>query len=49
MNPDDRFQSIAEFRVALRPLPPPQVRVSQQTTVLTPQPQVAAAWTVPPQ
>jgi len=42
MNPDDRFQSIAEFRAALRPLPPPQVRVSQQTTVLTPQPQVAA-------
>ena len=40
MNPDDRFQSIAEFRDALRP-PPPQVRVSQKTTVLTPQPQVA--------
>jgi serine/threonine protein kinase len=38
MNPDDRFQSIAEFRDALRP---PQVRVSQKTTVLTPQPQAA--------
>ena len=41
MNPDDRFQSIAEFRDALRPPPPPQVRVPQKTTVLTPQPQVA--------
>ncbi len=41
MNPDDRFQSIAEFREALRPPAPPQVRVSQKTTVLTPQPQVA--------
>jgi tRNA A-37 threonylcarbamoyl transferase component Bud32 len=41
MNPDDRFQSIGDFRAALRP-PPPQVRVSQKTTVLTPQPQVAA-------
>jgi eukaryotic-like serine/threonine-protein kinase len=40
MNPEDRFQSIAEFRDALRP-PAPQVRVSQKTTVLTPQPQVA--------
>ncbi len=41
MNPDDRFQSIAEFRDALRPPPPPQVRVAQNTTVLTPQPQIA--------
>jgi len=41
MNPGDRFQSIAEFRDALRPPPPPQVRVPQKTTVLTPQPQVA--------
>ncbi|MDQ2997472.1 MAG: serine/threonine-protein kinase [Chloroflexota bacterium] len=41
MNPDDRFQSIGEFGAALRP-PAPQVRVSQSTTVLTPQPQVAA-------
>jgi serine/threonine-protein kinase len=42
MNPDDRFQSIAEFRDALRPLPAPsQVRVPQKTTVLTPQPQAA--------
>ncbi len=41
MNPDDRSQSITEFRDALRPPPPPQVRVSQKTTVLTPQPQVA--------
>jgi serine/threonine-protein kinase len=46
MRPEDRFQSIAEFRAALRPLPPPQpqVRVAQKTTVLppAPQPQVAA-------
>jgi serine/threonine-protein kinase len=45
MRPEDRFQSIAEFRAALRPLPPPQpqVRVAQKTTVLppAPQPQVA--------
>jgi serine/threonine-protein kinase len=43
MNPEDRYQSIAEFRAALRPLPPaqPQVRVSQKTSVLPPQPQVA--------
>jgi serine/threonine-protein kinase len=40
MSPDDRFQSIGEFRDALRP-PAPQVRVSQSTAVLTPQPQVA--------
>ncbi len=46
MKPEDRFQSIAEFRAALRPLPPPQpqVRVVPKTTVLPgqPQPQVAA-------
>jgi tRNA A-37 threonylcarbamoyl transferase component Bud32 len=41
MNPEDRFQSIAEFRAALRPLPPAQPRVAQKTTVLTPQPQAA--------
>jgi len=43
MRPEDRYQSIAEFRAALRPLPPPppQVRVSQPTTVLPPLPQVA--------
>jgi serine/threonine-protein kinase len=43
MNPEDRYQSVAEFRAALRPLPPPQpqVRVAQKTTVLPPQPQVA--------
>jgi serine/threonine-protein kinase len=43
MNPEDRYQSIAEFRAALRPLPPPQpqVRVAQKTTALPPQPQVA--------
>jgi serine/threonine-protein kinase len=43
MNPEDRFQSIAEFRAALLPppAPPPQVRVSQKTTTLPPQPQVA--------
>src|SRR5689334_13285423 len=48
MNPDDRFQSIAEFRDALRPLPPPapQVQVSQKTTVLTP-PQAAAPAATP--
>jgi tRNA A-37 threonylcarbamoyl transferase component Bud32 len=40
MNPDDRFQSIGEFRDALRP-PVPQARVPQSTTVLTPQPQAA--------
>jgi serine/threonine-protein kinase len=40
MNPDDRFQSIGDFREALRP-PAPQVRVSQKTTTLPPQPQVA--------
>jgi serine/threonine-protein kinase len=45
MNPEDRYQSIAEFRAALRPSPPaqPQVRVSQKTTTLPPQPQVAPA------
>ena len=46
MKPEDRFQSIAEFRAALRPPPPPQpqVRVVPKTTVLPnqPQPQVAA-------
>jgi tRNA A-37 threonylcarbamoyl transferase component Bud32 len=44
MNPEDRYQSIGEFRAALRPLPPPQpqVRVAQKTTVLPAQPQVAA-------
>src|SRR5215212_5139015 len=49
MNPDDRFQSIADFRNALRPPPPPpvQVRVPQKTTVLTPQPQVAAPVAIP--
>ena len=49
MNPDDRFQSITEFRDALRPLPPlaPQVQVSQKTTVLTPQPQAAAPAATP--
>jgi serine/threonine-protein kinase len=40
MNPDDRFQSIGDFREALRP-PAPQVRVSQKTTTLPPLPQVA--------
>ena len=51
MNPDDRYQSIAEFRAALRPLPPaqPQVRVSQKTTVLPPQPQVAPPAAAVPQ
>jgi eukaryotic-like serine/threonine-protein kinase len=48
MNPDDRFQSIAEFRAALRPLPPPvQVRVPQKTTVLTPQIQPSAPVVTP--
>jgi tRNA A-37 threonylcarbamoyl transferase component Bud32 len=49
MNPDDRFQSIGDFRAALHPPPPPppQVRVSQKTTVLTPQPQVAAPAATP--
>jgi len=51
MKPEDRFQSIAEFRAALRPLPPPQpqVRVVPKTTVLPsqPQPQVAARPTAP--
>jgi serine/threonine-protein kinase len=47
MNPDDRFQSIAEFRDALRPPAPPQVRVAQNTTVLTPQPQAAAPAAAP--
>jgi len=44
MKPEDRFQSIAEFRAALRPLPPPQpqVRVVPKTTVLPGQPQAAA-------
>lgn len=46
MKPEDRYQSIAEFRAALRPQPPPQpqVRVVPKTTVLPnqPQPQVAA-------
>jgi serine/threonine-protein kinase len=44
MKPEDRFQSIAEFRAALRPLPPPQpqVRVAPKTTALPAQPQVAA-------
>jgi serine/threonine-protein kinase len=46
MRPEDRFQSIDEFRAALRPLPPPQpqVRVAPKTTALPPQqqPQVAA-------
>src|SRR5262249_40782560 len=39
MNAEDRFQSIAEFRAALRPLPAtqPQVPASQKTTVLPPQ------------
>jgi eukaryotic-like serine/threonine-protein kinase len=45
MKPEDRYHSVAEFRAALRPLPPPQpqVRVApQKTTVLPAQPQVAA-------
>jgi hypothetical protein len=46
MNPDDRFQSIGDFRAALRP-PPPQVRVSPKTTVLTPQPQIATPAATP--
>src|SRR5262249_33976658 len=39
MTAEDRFQSIAEFRAALRPLPAtqPQVPASQKTTVLPPQ------------
>jgi len=44
MKPEDRFQSVAEFRAALRPLPAaqPQVRVAQSTRVLPPQPQTQA-------
>ena len=44
MRPEDRFQSIAEFRAALRPLPPPQpqVRVAPPATAVAPAPQVAA-------
>ena len=44
MKPEDRYRSVAEFRAALRPLPPPQpqVRVAQSTAVLPAQPQVAA-------
>jgi eukaryotic-like serine/threonine-protein kinase len=43
MKPEDRYQSVAEFRAALRPLPPlqPQVRVAPQTSVLPAQPPVA--------
>ncbi|MEO7911859.1 MAG: serine/threonine-protein kinase, partial [Roseiflexaceae bacterium] len=47
MNPDDRFQSIGEFRDALHPPPPAQVRVAQNTSVLTPQPQVATPAATP--
>jgi serine/threonine-protein kinase len=47
MNPDDRFQSIADFRNALRPPAPPPARVPQSTTVLTPQPQAAAPAAAP--
>lgn len=45
MKPEDRYGSVAEFRAALRPLPPapPQVRVAPATRVLPPQPQVATA------
>ena len=44
MKPEDRFQSVAEFRAALRPMPAgqPQVRVAPPTQALPPQPQVAA-------
>lgn len=47
MKPEDRFQSVAEFRAALRPLPAPQpqVRVAPPTQALPPQPQVAPAAT----
>ena len=47
MNPEDRFQSIGEFGAALRPPAPPQVRVAQNTSVLMPQPQVAAPVATP--
>jgi serine/threonine-protein kinase len=48
MNPEDRFQSIAEFRAALLPPPaPPQVLVSQKTTTLPPLPPVAPPATAP--
>lgn len=41
----DRYQSVSEFRAALRhqPAPPPQVRIAKPTTVLQPQPQPQVA------
>jgi len=44
MKPEDRYHSVAEFRAALRPLPPQpaRVRVAPATQALPPQPQVAA-------
>jgi eukaryotic-like serine/threonine-protein kinase len=56
MKPEDRYQSIAEFRAALRPQPaqPPQVRIAPPTQVLSAQPNVAtpaapaAVQTAPP-
>ncbi len=44
MKPEDRYQSVAELRAALRPLPAPvpQVRVAPATQALPPQPQVAS-------
>jgi tRNA A-37 threonylcarbamoyl transferase component Bud32 len=43
MRPEDRYQSLAEFRAALRPAPPqpPRVRVAPATQALPAQPQVA--------
>jgi len=44
MKPEDRYHSVAEFRAALRPLPPQpaRVRVAPATQALPAQPQVAA-------
>ena len=50
MKPEDRYQSVAEFRAALRPLEaqPPQVRRAPATQLLPTQPQAAPPAQVAP-